>query len=176
MKSTPNDLFAELTRLGLAHATITHPPVFTVEEAKLLRGKIEGGHTKNLFVKDKKDRLFLAVTLEDVPVDLKAFGPLIGARGRLSFASADLLREHLGVEPGSVTPFALFNNRTHSVTPVLDEAMLAVNPLNFHPLENTATTAISSVDLLKFVAAQGHQALTLRFPRRAPGAISEADQ
>jgi Ala-tRNA(Pro) deacylase len=145
MKSTPNDLFAELTRLGLAHATIAHPPVFTVEEAKQLRGKIEGGHTKNLFMKDKKDRLFLAVTLEDVPVDLKALGPLIGARGRLSFASADLLRE-------------------------------AVNPLNFHPLENTATTAISSIDLLKFVAAQGHEALTLRFPRRASGAISEADQ
>jgi Ala-tRNA(Pro) deacylase len=176
MKSTQNDLLAELDRLGIAHATITHPPVFTVEEAKQLRGKIDGGHTKNLFMKDKKDRLFLAVTLEDVPVDLKALGPLIGARGRLSFASADLLREHLGVEPGSVTPFALFNNRTHSVTPVLDETMLEVDPLNFHPLENTATTAISSGDLLKFVAARGHKALTLRFPRRAPGAISEADQ
>ncbi len=176
MKSTPADLLAELTRLGLAHATIAHAPVFTVEEAKQLRGKIDGGHTKNLFLKDKKDRLFLAVTLEDVPVDLKALGELVGARGRLSFASADLLREHLGVEPGSVTPFALFNNRTRSVTPVLDEAMLEVSPLNFHPLENTATTAISSDDLLKFVAAQGHVALTLRFPRRAPGAISEANQ
>jgi Ala-tRNA(Pro) deacylase len=176
MRSTPQDLFAELDRLGLAHATITHPPVFTVEEAKLLRGKIEGGHTKNLFLKDKKDQLFLGVTLEDVAVDLKELGPLIGARGRLSFASADLLREHLGVEPGSVTPFALFNNRSRTVTPVLDETMLAANLLNFHPLENTATTAISSDDLLKFVAAQGHRALTLRFPRRAPGAISEADQ
>jgi Ala-tRNA(Pro) deacylase len=170
------DLLAELDRLGIAHTTITHPPVFTVEEAKQLRGKIEGGHTKNLFLKDKSDRLFLAVTLEDVPVDLKALGPLIGARGRLSFASADLLREHLGVEPGSVTPFALFNNRTLTVTPVLDEAMLETNPLNFHPLENTATTAISSGDLAKFVAAQGHKAMTLRFPRRVQGAISEAGQ
>jgi Ala-tRNA(Pro) deacylase len=176
MKSTPTDLLAELDRLGIAHATIKHPPVFTVEEAKQLRGKIDGGHTKNLFLKDKSDRLFLAVTLEDVPVDLKALTPLVGARGRLSFASADLLREHLGVEPGSVTPFALVNNRTRSVTPVLDEAMLATNPLNFHPLENTATTAISNGDLLKFVAAQGHEALTLRFPRRPPSAISEANQ
>jgi Ala-tRNA(Pro) deacylase len=176
MKSNPKDLFAELDRLGIAHATILHPPVFTVEEAKQLRGKIEGGHTKNLFLKDKKDRLFLAVTLEDVPVDLTALGPLIGARGRLSFASADLLREHLGVEPGSVTPFALSNNRTQSVTPVLDEAMLAVNPLNFHPLENTATTAISSADLIKFVTACGHQARTLRFPRRTAEAISETSQ
>ena len=176
MKPQQTALFAELDRLGIAHATITHPPVFTVEEAKSLRGKIEGGHTKNLFLKDKSDRLFLAVTLEDVAVDLKALGPLIGARGRLSFASADLLREHLGVEPGSVTPFSLINNRTLTVTPVLDEPMLETDPLNFHPLENTATTAISSVDLLKFVAAQGHKALTLRFPRRAPSAISEADQ
>ncbi|NOT40581.1 MAG: prolyl-tRNA synthetase associated domain-containing protein [Alphaproteobacteria bacterium] len=173
MKSTAKDLLAELDRLGIAHATITHPPVFTVEEAKQLRGKIEGGHTKNLFLKDKKNTLFLAVTLEDVPVDLTALGLMIGARGRLSFASADLLREHLGVEPGSVTPFALFNNRTLTVTPVFDDAMLAVKPLNFHPLENTATTAISSADLLKFVSVCGHEPRTLRFPRRTAEAISE---
>lgn len=167
MKATPADLFAELDRLHIAHKTITHPPVFTVEEAKALRGKIEGGHTKNLFLKDKNDRLFLAVTLEDVPVDLKALGPLIGARGRLSFAAADLLSAHLGVEPGSVTPFALINDKALSVTAVLDETMLAVTPLNFHPLENTMTTAIASQGLLAFVAAQGHKPLTLRFPRRA---------
>ncbi len=164
-KATPADLFAELDRLAIAHPTIVHPPVFTVEEAKAVRGKIEGGHTKNLFLKDKQDHLFLAVTLEDVPVDLKALCPLIGA-GRLSFASPDLLREHLGVEPGSVTPFALINDRAHRVTPVLDEAILDLPRLNFHPLENTATTAISSNDLRRFVEAQGHAPLTLRFPRR----------
>lgn len=164
-RATPEQLFAELDRLAIPHKTITHPPVFTVEEAKMLRGKIEGGHTKNLCLKDKKDRLFLAVTLEDVPVDLKALGSLIGAGGRLSFASADLLRAHLGVEPGSVTPLALINDRALSVTPVLDEAMLETTPLNFHPLENTATTAISSEGLLRFVAAQGHKPVTLRFPR-----------
>lgn len=166
-KATSTDLLAELDRLGLAHSTITHPPVFTVDEAKSLRGKIEGGHTKNLFLKDKSDRLFLAVTLEDVPVDLKALGPMVGARGRLSFASAELLRAHLGVEPGSVTPFALINDRANAVTPVLDLTMLAVTPLNFHPLENTRTTAISNGALLAFVEAQGHKPLTLTFPRRS---------
>jgi Ala-tRNA(Pro) deacylase len=166
-KATSTELFAELNRLGVAHATISHPPVFTVEEAKTLRGKIEGGHTKNLFLKDKSDRLFLAVTLEDVPVDLKALGPMIGARGRLSFASADLLRAHLGVEPGSVTPLALINDRANTVIPVLDQTMLAVTPLNFHPLANTMTTAISSEGLLIFVAAQGHKPLTPTFPRRS---------
>lgn len=175
MNTTPEQLLAELTRLGIAHATITHPPVFTVEEAKALRGKIEGGHTKNLFLKDKKDHLFLGVTLEDVPVDLKALAPLIGAN-RLSFASADLLRAHLGVEPGSVTPFALINDRALSVTPVFDETMLAVTPLNFHPLQNTQTTKISSADLMKFAGSLGHNVLTLRFPRRAEGGITEPGQ
>ena len=175
MKTTPEQLLAELTRLGIAHATITHPPVFTVDEAKALRGKIEGGHTKNLFLKDKKDRLFLGVTLEEVPVDLKGLAPLVGAN-RLSFASADLLRAHLGVEPGSVTPFALINDRALSVTPVFDEAMLTVTPLNFHPLTNTQTTQISSGDLMKFVASLGHKVLTLRFPRRTEGGITEAGQ
>jgi Ala-tRNA(Pro) deacylase len=170
-KASRADLFAELDRLNIAHATIVHAPVFTVDDAKSVRGKIEGGHTKNLFLKDKQDRLFLAVTLEDVPVDLKGLAPLIGA-GRLSFASPDLLREHLGVEPGSVTPFALINDRAGRVQPVLDQAMLDLALLNFHPLENTATTAISSADLLRFVAAQGHKALTLRFPRRREPGIS----
>jgi Ala-tRNA(Pro) deacylase len=171
-RATRDQLFAELDRLEIRHATITHPPVFTVEEAKQIRGKIEGGHTKNLFLKDKKDRLFLAVTLEDVPVDLKVLGQLLGTSGRLSFASPELLRAHLGVEPGSVTPLSVINDTQHMVTPVLDETMLAVTPLNFHPLENTATTAISSADLLKFVAAQGHTAVLLRFPRRSPEAIT----
>ena len=166
-KATSKDLFAELDRLGLTHSSITHPPVFTVEEAKSLRGEIDGGHTKNLFLKDKADRLFLAVTLEDVPVDLKALGPMVGARGRLSFGSADLLRAHLGVEPGSVTPFALINDRANTVTPVLDQTMLAVTPLNFHPLENTMTTAISNEALVTFVTAQGHKPLTPTFPRRS---------
>jgi Ala-tRNA(Pro) deacylase len=163
-KTTQAELFAELERLNIPHRTITHPPVFTVDEAKALRGAIEGGHTKNLFLKNKPGRLFLAVTLEDVPVDLKALASLIGA-GRLSFASADLLRAHLGVEPGSVTPFALVNDRAHAVTPVLDLAMLETTPLNFHPLENIATTAIASADLVRFILAQGHKPLTLRCPR-----------
>lgn len=173
IKSSPKDLFAELDRLDIRHATITHPAVFTVEEAKLHRGPVTGGHTKNLFLKDKKDRFYLAVTLEDVPVDLKALGPLLGASGRLSFASPDALRAHLGVEPGSVTPFALLNDRERKVQPVLDMRMLAISPLNFHPLVNTATTAISSTDLLKFVRGLGFEPVCLSFPRREADAISQ---
>jgi Ala-tRNA(Pro) deacylase len=167
--ATPEQLFARLDELKIAHRTITHAPVFTVDEAKAHRGAIEGGHTKNLFLKDKQDRLFLGVTLEDCAVDLKALSPLIGA-GRLSFASPDLLRTYLGVEPGSVTPFALINDRGTRVTPVLDQAMLDIAQLNFHPLVNTATTAISSADLVRFVKSCGHTPLILRFPRR-PAAV-----
>ena len=164
LTATPDRLFARLDELGIAYRTVTHSAVFTVEEAKTHRGAIEGGHTKNLFLKDKQDRLFLAVTLEDCPVDLKALGPLIGA-GRLSFATPELLRLHLGVEPGSVTPFALINDRDARVVPVLDRAMLDVALLNFHPLVNTATTAISSEGLVRFIEACGHKPLILRFPR-----------
>lgn len=167
--ATEADLFARLDALGIAHATVRHAPVFTVEEAKAHRGAIAGAHTKNLFLKDKQDRLFLGVTLEDAAVDLKALSPLIGA-GRLSFASADLLRRHLGVEPGSVTPFALINDRELAVTSVLDQEMLLRPTLNFHPLANDATTTISSADLERFVAACGHRALIVRFPRR-PGPV-----
>ena len=171
-RATQDELFAELDRLQIRHATITHPAVFTVEEAKLYRGPVNGGHSKNLFLKDKKERLYLAVTLEDVPVDLKALGTLLAASGRLSFASPQALREHLGVDPGSVTPFSLINDRDRRVLPVFDTRMLGVSPLNFHPLANTATTAISSADLLKFVRALGFEPTCLSFPRRDPEAIS----
>ena len=106
MPATPDDLFAFLDRLGIAHATVTHPPLFTVEESRALRGKIPGGHTKNLFLRDKKGALFLVSALEDAAIELKSLHRTLGASGRFSFGSADLMRETLGIEPGAVTPFA----------------------------------------------------------------------
>jgi Ala-tRNA(Pro) deacylase len=164
--ASQEELLAELARLGIESQTVQHPPVFTVDEARTWRGDISGGHTKNLFLTDRKGRLFLAVTLEDVKVDLKALAITLGVSGRFSFASADLLRQHLGVEPGSVTPFALINDRQQTVTALFDETMLDLSLLNFHPLANTATTGISSADLLKFAEAQGHTPLRLRFPQK----------
>ena len=158
MPATPDDLFACLDRLGIAHSTISHPPLFTVEESVALRGSIAGGHNKNLFLKERNGRLFLLVLLEDATVDLKALPKLLEC-GRLSFGSAELMRETLGVEPGSVTPFALINDPARRITPVLDEAMLAHDLLNYHPLVNTMTTTIRRDDLLKFVAAMGHSPL-----------------
>jgi Ala-tRNA(Pro) deacylase len=156
MPASPDDLFAYLDTLGIAHKTVTHPAVFTVEEARELRGGIAGGHTKNLFLRDKKGAAFLVVAGEDAVIELRALHRLLGATGRFSFGSAELMRELLGVEPGSVTPFAVINDTSHRVTVVLDAAMMAHEVLNFHPLVNTGTTAISREGLVKFLESTGH--------------------
>jgi len=152
---TPDQLFAELDRLAIAQRTYTHPPVFTVEEAKALRGTLPGGHCKSLFLKDKKGGLWLVVALEEARVDLKALADRLGAP-RFSFGSAELLHQVLGVRPGSVTPFAAINDRERRVAVVLQRAMLARDPLNYHPLENDRTTAIAPADLVRFLEACGH--------------------
>jgi Ala-tRNA(Pro) deacylase len=156
MPATPQALFAYLDELGVAHKTVTHPAAFTVEEARELRGAVAGGHTKNLFLRDKKGVPYLVVASEDAEIELRALHRLLGASGRFSFGSAELMRELLGVEPGSVTPFAVINDGARRVMVVLDAAMMANEVLNFHPLINTATTTISRQGLLKFLEATGH--------------------
>jgi Ala-tRNA(Pro) deacylase len=157
MAKTPDDLFAALDSLGIKHSTIKHPPLFTVEQARELRGQIAGGHTKNLFLRDKKGALFLVVALEDAVIDLKGLHRLLGASGRFSFGSADLLREVWGVAPGSVTPFGAINDVDTRVTVVLDAAMMEHALLNYHPLVNTMTTAIARDDLVRFLEWTGHR-------------------
>ena len=153
---TPEELFRRLDALGIAHRTYSHPPVFTVAEATALRGSLPGGHCKSLFLQDKKGGFWLAVMLEERRIDLKKLAVRLGAP-RFSFGGAADLYEVLGVRPGSVTPFALVNDVEHRVTPVLEAAMLDRNPLNYHPLSNDRTTAIASADLLRFIAACGHE-------------------
>jgi Ala-tRNA(Pro) deacylase len=156
MPATPDELFAYLDTLGIAHKTVTHPAVFTVDEARDLRGAIAGGHTKNLFLRDKKGAAYLVVAPEDAAIELRALHRLLGASGRFSFGSAELMQDVLGVAPGSVTPFAAINDKDRRVIIVLDAALMAHEALNFHPLVNTATTTISRDGLLKFLAATGH--------------------
>lgn len=149
------DLFARLAGLAIETMTREHPPVFTVEEARALRGEIPGAHCKNLFLKDKNNVLWLVVCLEDRRVDLKALPARIGS-GRLSFGRPELLRRIMGIDPGAVTPFALINAPPGSVNVVLDAEMMRQDLVNYHPLENTATTTITAADLLKFIRACGH--------------------
>ncbi|WP_374331210.1 prolyl-tRNA synthetase associated domain-containing protein [Aestuariivirga sp.] len=156
MPATRDDLLARFTALGIDTQTRDHAPVYTVEEAQALRGEIPGGHCKNLFLKDDKGNLWLIVCLEEAQVDLKAAPAKIGSR-RLSFGKPELLKEVLGVEPGSVTPFGLINDTEKRVNVVLDAAMMAHDLLNYHPLENSATTTIRAEDLVAFIRSCGHE-------------------
>lgn len=156
MPTTSEQLLQYLTDLGINTTTTGHEAVFTVEQARALRGEIPGGHCKNLFLKDKKGALWLVVCLEDAVVDLKALPALIGA-ARISFGKAELLGEVLGVEPGSVTPFALINDTSHQVNVVLDAKMMQHDVVSYHPLVNTATVTLTPDDLLKFISSCGHE-------------------
>ena len=170
MPATPDDLFAYLDRLGIAHRTVTHPPLFTVEESQSLRGTIPGGHTKNLFLRDKKGALVLVSASEDAVIALKSLHRLLGASGRFSFGSADLMRAALGIEPGAVTPFAAINDTGRSVSMVLDAVMMEAPLLNFHPLANTMTTSIARDDLVRFLTETGHPPRIVPVAERAGGA------
>ena len=162
MPATEADLFARLDALGIETVTHRHAPLFTVDQSKALRGDLPGGHCKSLFLKDKKAKLWLVVALEDRPIEMKTLHKDIGS-ARLSFGKPELLWDVLGVRPGAVTPFALINDSRQRVTVVLDTAMLKQDQLNYHPLDNAATTAIASADLLRFIAACGHTPLVHDF-------------
>ena len=160
-------LYERLRALGIAWKTYEHAPVFTVTEADAVHDSVPGGHTKNLFLKDKKGGLWLVVLRDRLRVDLNALAKQLAAP-RFSFGSADLLIATLGIEPGSVTPFALMNDTSHLVRPILDDGMLALDPLNFHPLRNDRTTAIAPSELLRFVRACGHDPIITALPEVAP--------
>jgi Ala-tRNA(Pro) deacylase len=168
MPATPKELFALLERLGIETITVEHEAAFTVAQSQHLRGAIPGGHSKNLFLIDRKDRLFLVVAPEDAKIDLKSLHHKIGASGRFSFGKPELLRETLGVEPGSVTPFAAMNDRENRVSVVLDTGLLEKNPVNFHPLVNTMSTRLSPEALLRFLEAVDHKPLLIALSE--PGA------
>jgi Ala-tRNA(Pro) deacylase len=152
MASTPEQLFSFFDELGIKHSTVEHPPVFTVEEASAWYDRIPGLHCKNLFLKDKKDKIWLAVMPAEKRANLEHIQKQVGA-ARFSFGKPELLREVLGVVPGSVTPFGLINDTEKRVAVVLDEDLLRAEQVNFHPLHNAASTTIRAKDLVRFVEA-----------------------
>lgn len=170
MPATRSELFALLDRLGVAHRTVAHAAIFTVDEGRDLKRQWPGGHSKNLFLKDKAGRLTLAVALGETRVDLVGLGRRLGSKGRLSFGSPELMTATLGVIPGAVTPFALMNDSARAVsTVVVDAALLAEDPVWFHPLENTASTAIAPEGFRAFLAACGVAPLVLPLERPLAG-------
>lgn len=163
------ELLAFFDAHGIAHATRDHPAVFRVEEGLELKASMPGAHTKNLFLKDKKDRLWLISARQDTPIDLKRLDRAIGS-ARLSFGNEALLYETLGVRPGSVTAFALINDRARRVTFVLDRALAEAEIVNFHPMQNTATTAVSADAFRRFLAAIGVEPIVIDLRAHARGA------
>lgn len=154
--TSPGQLFRRLDALDIRYTAHHHAPVFTVEEAKHLRGVLPGGHCKSLFLRDKRGASWLVVCEEDRRVDLKSLATLLQA-GRFSFASPERLWAALGVVPGSVTPFALINDAPPSISVVLDEEMMRHGIVNYHPLRNDQTIAVTPSDLVKFIEACGHR-------------------
>jgi Ala-tRNA(Pro) deacylase len=155
VSASPDQLLQRLEELGIDQTTYDHPAVFTVDESTDLQDKIPGGHSKNLFLKDKKGALFLIVAEQSTAIEMKTLHKVLNA-ARFSFANAERLMTHLGVTPGSVTPFAVINDPTGEVTVVLDAALMAHDIVNFHPLTNTRTTSIRSADLRRFLTESGH--------------------
>ncbi|HEV2506684.1 MAG TPA: prolyl-tRNA synthetase associated domain-containing protein [Mesorhizobium sp.] len=162
MAKTEDELFAFLAGLGIEVSTHRHAPLFTVADSQALRGEIAGGHTKNLFLKDKKDNFFLVTVDEDAEVDLKQIHHLIGAASKVSFGKPEKLLELLGVIPGAVTVFGLINDSEKQVRIVLDAPLMENSVINAHPLTNDATTSISSGDLIRFIEATGHEPVILK--------------
>jgi Ala-tRNA(Pro) deacylase len=169
MPATEDDLFKCFDALGIAHVTHRHPPVFTVEESLPVHLAMPGAHCKALFLKDKNDVFLLAVVLASRRTNLKALGLRADIPGgRLSFASPEALWARLGVRPGSVTPFALLNETSRGVHVLLDKAMMGFALVNYHPLQNAATTAISPEGLLRFIRHCGHEPLIVDFDALEP--------
>ena len=156
MPTTPEQLFAYFDQLGIEHSTIEHEPLFTVEQGKDLWHKMPGLHCKNLFIKDKKDKIWLVCMPGDKRADLNRLEKRLGAP-RFSFGKPELLLEVLKLTPGSVTPFALMNDTEKRVSVVLDSEMMQSEKVNFHPLHNAASTTIRTADLLKFMKALGYE-------------------
>ncbi len=162
MPASPHELFDFLDELGIAHHTTEHAATFTVEEGRHLKESMPGGHTKNLFMRDKDGTIVLISAWAESQLKLNQLHKQIGTR-RLSFASGELMEELLGVSPGSVTAFALLNDTAGRVRFIVDKALMAFDEVNFHPLVNTATTRLSSADLRKFVAATDHDLTEIDF-------------
>lgn len=162
MPATREELFDYLDKLNIAHDTTNHAPIFTVEDGQDIKAGRSGAQTKNLFLKDKTGRLFLICALSDTEIKINKLHPVLGCK-RLSFGKPDLLLEYLGVTPGSVTLFSVINDKGHKVTLILDAALLEHDIVNFHPLLNDATTAISSADMMMFAKATGHEPVMVDF-------------
>ncbi|HEY8963524.1 MAG TPA: prolyl-tRNA synthetase associated domain-containing protein [Alphaproteobacteria bacterium] len=152
---SPDALLAHLTDLGIVYERHHHDPIFTAAEGGHLKALIPGIHVKNLFVRDKKERMALIVVPDEISLDLKTLAPAIGL-DRLSFGSPERLWANLGVRPGSVCPYAAMNDQKGLVKVVVHQAIAEGPRIVAHPMINTQSIVVSSADLLRFLQNCGH--------------------
>jgi Ala-tRNA(Pro) deacylase len=164
MSITRNNLFRYLNELNIQYSTIEHEPIFKVEDSALLKNNMAGANTKNLFLKDKKGQLFLICAVSDTKINVNKLHHTLGCK-RLSFGKPEVLNNALGVTPGSVTLFSIINDKNLEVTLVIDKSLLNYDIVNFHPLLNDATTAISNKDMIKFAKSTKHEPLIVDFAK-----------
>lgn len=157
MHAVEAPVLERLAALAIPYTLHRHPPVHTVEEARILRGELDAIHVKNLFLRDKREQMWLVTVREDRPLDLKALRDPLGARGNPSFGSAERLRTFLGVEPGSVTPLAAIHDREGRVQVWLDESLRGLPRVGAHPNHNAATVVLSAEDLVRYLRSTGHE-------------------
>jgi Ala-tRNA(Pro) deacylase len=158
------DLYRFLADHHIEYEKYDHPAVFTVEDVRRLVPPLPAAKTKNLFLRDQKGRRhFLVIVPVDKRVAIKALDAAIGS-SRLSFGSPDRLKKYLGVAPGSVTLFALVNDRDHKVELIVDESLWKEEAFQFHPLVNTSTLVVSRENMKRFLDSTGHQAKMLDIP------------
>lgn len=162
MPTSRTELFSKLDDLDIAHKTYEHTPVFTVEESAAIKAKMPGGHSKNLFLKDKSGAFFLICAQSDTPIKINRLHPVLKCK-RLSFGKPEALMDKLGVTPGSVTLFSIINDVEGEVTLIIDQRLAEHEIVNFHPLLNDATTAITRQDMIKFAKATGHEPIIMDF-------------
>ncbi len=164
LSATPELVFQEFDRLNIVHETIEHVPLYTVEEAKTVKYNLDGAHTKNLFLRNKKGRMFLLVVEQNRRVDLKALRTQINVPGgQLAFASTERLGKFLGVVPGSVSPLAVINDTSGKVSVYIEQSLLEHEAIYLHPCRNTHSTRLATQDLLKVLEAWDHPPTILSF-------------
>jgi len=159
---TSDQLLAKLDAEGIIHHTVDHAPMWTVDDAKAIRAPCDYGHTKNLFVRNKKGDMWLLCLHEDRRVDLKSVARKLGTN-RFSFASHQRMMQYLGVIPGAVSVFSVLNDVTFQVRLLVDEMLMDHPALHVHPLINTRTTTVDRQALFDFLECNGHPSETLRF-------------
>ena len=162
--ATADDVIAKIESHGMEHETHTHEPLYTVEQSKQAASKKPGARTKNLFLRNKKGRMFLLVVEQDSMVDLKGLRDKLKLTGgHLAFASTERLAQFLGVVPGSVSPLALINDHGNKVQVFIEQSLLDQEWIYLHPCRNTHTTRMRCIDLLKLLEIWEHPATLLDF-------------